>query len=175
MIIAMAGLPGTGKSAIAGRLREELRAVVLDKDRVRAALFAPEHIEYSTEQDDFCMEVMLQTAAYLLGKDRERHIILDGRTLSRQYQVARLDAFTAEHGVPLKIIQCVCSDEVARRRLERDAAEGAHLAGNRDFSLYLAVKARFEPIREPRLLVDTDNDLDTCVARSLVYLGASQA
>ncbi len=170
MIIAMAGLPGTGKSAIASRLRTELPAVVLDKDRIRAALFPPGHIEYSMEQDDFCMEIMLTTAAYLLGKDRGQHVILDGRTFSRQYQTVTLDMFAARHNVPLKIVECVCSDEVARQRLTQDVADGMHLAGNRDFSLYLAIKARYEPIREPKLVVNTENDLDACVAQSLGYL-----
>lgn len=170
MIVAMAGLPGTGKSAIASRLRQELPAAVLDKDRIRAALFAPEQIEYSTAQDDFCLEIMLTTAAYLLTRDRAQHVILDGRTFSRQYQIARLDRFAAEHNVLLKIIQCVCSDEVARQRLTQDVADGTHLAGNRDFSLYLTIKAHFEPIREPKLVVDTDNDLTTCVAQCLAYL-----
>jgi len=171
----MAGLPATGKSAIAARLREELPAAVLDKDCVRAALFAPEHIEYSTEQDDFCQEIMLATAAYLLRKDRGRHIILDGRTFSRQYQIRKLDELAAEHNVPLKIVECVCSDEVARRRLARDVAAGTHPAGNRDFSLYLAIKARYEPIREPKLVVNTENDLDTCVQQCLAYLRENEA
>jgi adenylylsulfate kinase len=170
MIIAMAGLPGTGKSAIAARLRQELPAAVLDKDRIRAALFAPEHIEYSTEQDDFCMEIMLTTAAYLLGKGRGQHVILDGRTFSRQYQIVALDRFAAGHDVPLKIVECVCSDEVARQRLAQDVADGMHPAGNRDFSLYLAIKARYEPIREPKLVVNTENDLDTCVGQCLAHL-----
>jgi predicted kinase len=41
MLIAMAGLPGSGKSTLATCLEPRLGAVVLDKDRVRAALFPP--------------------------------------------------------------------------------------------------------------------------------------
>ncbi len=172
MIIAMAGLPGTGKSTLAARLGQELLAAVLDKDRIRAALFGPEHIEYSTQQDDFCQEIMLATAGYLLRQDRNRHVILDGRTFSRRYQLDRLAEFAAQHDVALKIVQCVCSDEVARLRLARDLDAGTHPAGNRDFSLYTAIKAHFEPIREPKLVVNTENDLDSCVAQALVYLRA---
>ena len=39
VLIAMAGLPGCGKTALAQRLAERLKAVVLDKDTIRAALF----------------------------------------------------------------------------------------------------------------------------------------
>ena len=113
---------------------------------------------------------MLETTAYLLNTDRRLPVILDGRTFSRQYQIAGLDGFARVHDIPLKIIQCVCSDQVARQRLARDVAGGTHLAGNRNFDLYLAVKARFEAICEPKLVVNTENDLDSCVAQVLDYL-----
>lgn len=170
MIIAMAGLPGTGKSAIASRLRTELPAVVLDKDHIRAALFSPEHIEYSTEQDDFCMAIMFETAAYLLRKNTKLHVILDGRTFSRRYQIVQLQRFAEQIGIPLVIVECVCREETARERIERDQAQAAHPAGNRDFSLYLGIKARFEPIAEPKLTLNTDAELDRCVVQCLEYL-----
>jgi len=64
----------------------------------------------------------------------------------------------------------VCSDETARRRLERDVATTSHLASNRDYALYLSLKARFEPIEELRLVVDTDQDARTCLALALSYV-----
>ena len=55
MLIAMAGLPATGKSQIAERLSTELGAVVLSKDTVRPKLFPPPVLDYSREVDDICM------------------------------------------------------------------------------------------------------------------------
>jgi predicted kinase len=69
MIVIMAGLPGTGKSTVARSLAQRLPAAVLDKDIIRAALFSAAHVEYSSEQDDFCQEIMVQTASYLLGEE----------------------------------------------------------------------------------------------------------
>ena len=69
MIILMAGLPGTGKSTLARELAHRTDGAVLGKDEVRAALFAPEDIEYSVAQDDFVMDIMLQAATYLLNKN----------------------------------------------------------------------------------------------------------
>src|SRR5258708_1848329 len=66
MIVIMAGLPGTGKSTLARALSQCLPAAVLDKDSIRASLFQPAYVEYSRLQDDFCQEIMLQTAGYLL-------------------------------------------------------------------------------------------------------------
>ena len=167
MLIAMAGLPGTGKSTLARRLAQELPAVLLDKDAVRAALFPPSEIEYSTLQDDLCVDIMLQVAGYLLAKNPLKHVILDGRTFSRRYQVETVRAFAQNQGVACTFIECICSDETVRQRLERDVAEGLHPAANRDYEMYLSVKARAEPILGPKLVIDTDQDLVSAVQRCL--------
>jgi predicted kinase len=159
MLIAMAGLPGTGKSTLAQHLADACAGIVLNKDHIRAALFPIAQIEYSTSQDDFCMSIMFQVASYMLRNDPSLHIILDGRTFSRKYQVDALDQFAEEIKKPLHIIECICSDETAQKRLEEREAMGAkHLAGDRDYHLYLTIKAHFEPIREPKLVVNTDED-----------------
>ena len=173
MFIVMAGLPGAGKSTFARALAEALHAFVLDKDRVRAALFSPDAIEYATTQDDFCVDVMLQTAAYLLRSDPHRRVILDGRTFSRRYQIDAVLQATARLQTPLKLIHCVCRDETALTRLAQDRASGDHPATNRDAQLYHAVKARFEPLTIPHLVVDTDNPFDTCLSACLHFLNES--
>jgi predicted kinase len=170
MLIAMAGLPGTGKSTLACHLAVALHAVVLDKDRIRAAIFVPDEVEYSSGQDDFCMRVMLLAAEYIFCRDRDRYVIMDGRTFSRAYQLDACAAFTSRLKVSFRIIECTCSDETARARLEHDVLERSHLATNRDYDLYRAVKARFEPILYPKLVVDTEHGLDSCVRQCLDYL-----
>lgn len=156
----MAGLPGTGKSALSRALAAELGGTVLDKDEIRAALFPPSDIEYTTEQDDFCMGIMLKVAGYLFRKDSSRRIFFDGRTFSRTYQLDRATGFAEALGQPWRILECVCSEETARKRLADDPA---HPAANRNFELYLKVKARFEEISLPKTIIDTDQPLALCV------------
>jgi predicted kinase len=163
MLILMAGLPGSGKSALSRALAAELGGTVLDKDAIRAALFSPADIEYSTEQDDFCMGIMLKVAGYLFRKDASRRVLLDGRTFSRAYQLARATGFAEALGQPWRILKCVCSEDTARRRLAEDTG---HVAGNRDFELYLRVKARFEEITLPKTVIDTDQAIEACVQRA---------
>ncbi len=175
MLIVMAGLPGTGKSTLARLLADSLGAggvgvTILDKDVVRAALFCPSEIEYSTRQDDFCVDVILQAAEYILRKDSHKHVILDGRTFSRCYQVDAVRAFASKLGVPCALIECVCSDETVHQRLERDVAERRHPATNRNYEMYLSVKARAEPIEGPKLVVNTEDELEQCVQRGLEYV-----
>ncbi len=170
MLIAMAGLPATGKSTIARALAVRLDAVLLDKDEIRAALFAPQDIEYSRPQDDFCMGILYQVAAYLLRKEPSRRIIVDGRPFSKRYQIERLTAFAAEIAAPLKLVECTVSDEDARRRLEAQS-HGEHLAANRNFSMYLGMKQQAEPIEQPRLVLDTSAlDLAASVERAAAYI-----
>jgi adenylylsulfate kinase len=172
MLIAMAGLPGTGKSTVASRLAADLGAAVLSKDAVRAALFPPPALDYSAAQDDLCMAAIYRATAHILRTYPRQAVILDGRTFLRAYQVRDLLALAAPLNEAPVVIECVCDDAVARARLERDLAEGLHPARNRTFELYLALKKRSEPLSLPRLVLDTGAvPPDECVARGLRYIG----
>lgn len=166
----MAGLPGTGKTKLARELAARTGGRVLNKDEIRHALFLPEEIEYSSRQDDFCVQVMLETAAYLLRQAPQRFIFLDGRPFSRRYQIENVITAADSVHQPWRLLECVCSEETAKRRLRQDASTGEHLAGNRDFELYLAVKARFEAITQPKTVIDTGQPLAACGEKALAAL-----
>lgn len=160
MLILMAGLPGTGKSTLSRALASKLGGTVIDKDQIRAALFSPPDIEYCAKQDDFCMAVMLKIAGYLFRKNPARIIFLDGRTFSHTYQLKRATGFAEAISQPWRILECICSEETVRQRLSHDPT---HIAANRNFDLYLKVKARFEEISFPKTVIDTDQPLEACI------------
>jgi predicted kinase len=162
MIILMAGLPGTGKSTLAHALAMRTGGCVLGKDEIRAAIFSEQDIEFSTVQDDFVMELMLQSALLLLQRNPARKIFLDGRTFSQRYQIERVLNVANELDQPWRIIECVCSDGSARRRLEEER-DPAHPAKNRSYALYREVKARFEAIDHTKTVIDTDQPLEFCL------------
>jgi len=170
MIVIMAGLPATGKSTLARALAQRLAGAVLDKDEIRAALFQPAHVEYSPAQDDFCQEIMLQTAAYLLAKDAGLHVLLDGRTFSRRYQRERAIEFCLQVGTTWATLECVCAEQTALGRLAEAVAQHTHPAANRTPELYRQIREAWEPIDGPKLVIDTDANLDACVDRALRYL-----
>jgi predicted kinase len=152
-IIAFAGLPGTGKTTLARRIADQLGATLLNKDEIRAALFAPTDIEYSDRQNDFCMEVIYQLARYHLTHHPERIIIIDGRTFSRKHQLDAL--IEALRSIPhqLYVVHCRCSLEIVEARIIRD--QDRHLARDRNPALLNRVAASFEEITMPHLAVDT--------------------
>jgi predicted kinase len=169
MIVLMAGLPGTGKTTLSRELAARTGGRVLSKDEFRHSLFAANEIEYSSRQDDFCMNLMLQTAGYLLNQDPKRMLFLDGRPFSRRYQIENVLAAAASLHQPWRILECICPETIIRDRFA-DATSPAHPAENRGFQLYLEVKSRFEAIALPKVVIDTAPPLEAGVAIALAAL-----
>lgn len=167
----MAGLPGTGKSALAARLAAQIGGVVLSKDVVRAALFPAPVLDYSAGQDEIAMSAVYNAAVNLLARNSARPVFLDGRTFSKPGQLDDPIALAEELGVTLRVIECVCSDDVACARIAADHSAGTHLAGNRTPELYTRAKALRVPLEVPRLALDTGAlQIEECVARAIEYL-----
>ena len=151
--VLFAGLPGTGKSFLAKALAERLDAAILDKDRVRAALFPGPLTDYSPQQDQLCMRAMLQAATYLTEQRRASYVFFDGRTFSTEVQRQEVILAAAQAGALWRILHVQCSDEVAEARLSR--VDAAHPAKNRDPALYRTIRGRFEALRQPAMVIDT--------------------
>lgn len=178
MMIAMAGLPGVGKTTLATALADHLNAIVLNKDEVRATHFGP-RVEYTLEQDDFCVDLMYRTTAWLVRKDPSSIVLLDGCTYTRAYQAETLRETAARLGQDLFVIECDCDPELAIARLNDDLAAGRHPAANRTPELYWEFRAAAEPITEPKLLVDTtrpvEASVEDCVRHLTVPTGVALA
>ena len=159
--VILAGLPGTGKSTLARAVAARLGGAILDKDKVREALFPGHLTDYTREQDDLCVRAMLDAAGYLTEKKRAEWIFIDGRTFSNHVQIDEVIGAAERAGAHWRIVHVTCSDEVAEARLSRADAENP--AKNRDVALYRRVKAGFEAIVYPKLDVDTTEGVEKVV------------
>ena len=168
----MAGLPGTGKTALAEALVSRLGGIVLSKDKVRAALFPSGAINYSSDQNDFCISVILMAAQRIAARGDVPFVFFDGRTFSRVRHVEEVVQAAAEATADYRILHLFCPDELALERIRQ--SPGEHLAGNRNAGLYWEVKSRFEPIMLPKLNVDTSRPLEECVEQCVAYLKQAQ-
>jgi predicted kinase len=166
--VIFAGLPGTGKSSLARALAERLGAAILDKDRVRGALFPDALTDYSAAQDQLCIRAMLAAAAYLTERRRVKYVFFDGRTFSTQGQIEDVLLPAERSGARWRILHVTCADAVAEERLARN--DPGHPAKNRDPALYHSIKQHFEPILRPKLEVDTTLGLDGVLATAEGYL-----
>ena len=174
MLILMVGLPGTGKTTLSRALIGRYGGFAIDKDLIRPALFGPTQIAYTVEQDDFCQQVMLETAVWLLERNPKLRVFLDGRPFSREYQRASVRDAAEKIGTPLAIIECIANDETALARIRADLKSGTHLAANRTEELYFEKKHDFErePLQGPRLTISSDRALEESVAAANDYLKA---
>lgn len=155
MLIVMAGLPATGKTSLAAAIARASAGVVLSKDEIRAAAFPPQVLDYSSAQDDLCMEMLYGAARYTCRTFPGTPVIVDGRTFTRRANVDRVIAVAEDIGARVRFVECVCDDATARRRLEESARGGTHVAANRDWSLYARLRSRAEPLQVERVTVDT--------------------
>jgi len=172
MFVIMAGLPGTGKTALSEALAKRLGGVVLSKDKVRAALFPPGAITYSGGQNDFCMSVVLMAAQRIAAEHSVPFIFLDGRTFSRTLHVKQVVQAAGLVSAAYSILHLHCPESLALKRIKRDRER--HPAKNRDPLLYFLVKSYFEPITLPKLEVDTSLILEECVEQCAAYLISPQ-
>ena len=166
--VILAGLPGTGKTALAKALAERMDGVVLSKDEVRAALFPRRAITYSSGQDDFCMSVVLMAAQRIAADHTVPFVFLDGRTFSHNHHVRQVVRAAGSIGAGLSVLHLYCPESLALERIKKD--QGKHSAKNRDPLLYFLVKSYFEPITLPKLDVDTSRPVEECVAKCIEYL-----
>jgi predicted kinase len=168
--VLFAGLPGTGKSTLARAIAKRLGAAVLDKDRVRGALFPGALTDYTAQQDELCMRAMLEAAAYLTELERAEYIFFDGRTFSRQAQIEDVLLAAARAGACWRVVHVKCADAVAEERLAR--RDPGHPAQNRDAALHRRIKHQFEPIAQAKLEVDTTSGTDALLTVVEEYITA---
>jgi len=167
MIVLMAGLPASGKSTLCRELTARVSGTVLDKDKLRSALFGERDIEYSIAQDDLCVSILLEAAAFILEKDPSRVVFLDGRPFSHGYQIETVSKVATALKQEWRILECVCIEETARKRLSEHQALREHPAADRNYELYKRVKQQFEEIKLPKVIIDTDQALEACIGLGL--------
>lgn len=151
-LVALAGLPGTGKSALAKQLAAALGAPVFDKDVLRRELFGALP-SYTAEQNDAAVRKCHEAAREAFAGGAS-DVILDGRTYSRREQVEALRSFAREVGAVLVLVEVRCEAEVAKRRIEADRQRGTHLAPDRSSELYERLARLAEPL-EAGLVLDS--------------------
>lgn len=168
MLIVMMGLPATGKTTIAQELAAATGAIIVNKDRVREAMFPASVLDYSPEQNDLCMEAVYEATGYILRKWPEKSVIIDGRTYSKRRHVKRLLEIAQRLRVVPQCLECVSAEEVIRQRFGKMTG---HPAKDRTFEMYRNLRAKAEPLEIPRLTIDTGRlNLAEAAARCLAYL-----
>lgn len=149
MLIIVCGLPGCGKSTLALALSAKLDAAHISSDIIRKKML--EDRTYSEQEKYRVYERMVFEAEALLRTGKT--VVCDATFYRRRTRNQMLDA-ARRAGKKVLIVECVLDEQTIEERMEMRKA-GNKSESEADFSVYLKVKALFEPIEEEHLVVDT--------------------
>ena len=150
-LVAVSGLPGTGKSYFSQRLSERLPFVILESDALRRVLF-PVPV-YSRQESFRLFKAVYQLIERLL-KDGVS-VILDATNLTegnREY----LYSVAERLGVKLILVRVEAPPEVVRQRL---AGRGGESLSQADWAVYEKLALTVEAIKRRHYAVDTSGDI----------------
>ena len=161
-LLQMAGLPGSGKSALGRLIATRTGAVLLDKDVLKTAALDAGAGDSLAGQ--IAYESFFALAAHLLGQDLS--VVLDSPSFYDTIP-AKGAAIAAERMVPYYFIECLCPD---RDELGRRLRERTRLRSNPGEE---ALDAPAETIAPPGayLRIDTTQPIERCLELALDYLG----
>lgn len=139
MLVGIVGLPGAGKSTLAGRLAREFALRRVCRDAVRAAMFPDCRWSPTEKRAAFRATLLAAEVNLALGCST----VLDGMTLAREREREKAAALARAGGATWVLLWLDLPATLARARI---AAGGAgHPAGDRAPDLVDAVAERFEP------------------------------
>ncbi|MEZ4708482.1 MAG: AAA family ATPase [Caldilineaceae bacterium] len=150
ILIAICGLPGSGKSSIAQVVAQRLSAVHLNSDRIRRELFVTR--TYSAEESQIVYQTLFQRAAAALTTGRDA--VLDATFIKAAHRQPIFELARAT-GARLHLVYVTCTPAVTEARLAARAGD----VSEADVEVYRLLATQFEPIIEPHIHIDNSADL----------------
>jgi predicted kinase len=172
VVVAVGGLPGTGKSTVADRLSFELGCPVIEADRTRKHLHGVSASTplasgawqgaYSTETTERVYGELVRRASVVLDSDRA--VVLDASFRSPELR-ALAKSLAEQHDVAFLFVECVAPPDLCRERLaRRDRAITASDAGPAEYDVLAAKYVAPLELGDACLRVDTVQSPDRAVA-----------
>lgn len=137
VVIALAGLPGAGKSTLARALCERFALSLVDRDALRAAMFAD--CRYSEAEKLAAEHAVKQAVAQ--NCSAKRNSLIDGMTFARRSVREEFAAEVSECDARFVVLWLDCPAAIAR---ERVACDDTHAAADRVPGLVDRIAGQFE-------------------------------
>ncbi|MDI6727125.1 MAG: AAA family ATPase, partial [Smithellaceae bacterium] len=184
-LVLMTGLMGTGKSVLARALAERLGAPVIQSDALRKEMLLLDRSTrredpygqgiYTDSMTDLTYAEALRQAESIL-KDGNP-VVIDASFKKQSYREAAMD-LAIKQGAGFFVLECSCSEEVIRERLERRSRETGEPSDGR-WELLASQKRDFEEIRglspASHLVVDTRGEMEEYLPRILRFVQGIEA
>lgn len=165
MLIIICGLPGSGKSSLARKLKAKLPAAYLNSDIVRKQIFRKP--QYTPEEKKRVYDEIVNLAEKMLLK--KKNVIVDATFYTRKYR--QLMVRTArDAGSKYCILLCTLPEEMTKARLER-REKSERAVSDANYGIYLKLKEKFEPIEGDFLEIDCSLPMRKQVETAAGYIG----
>lgn len=177
-LIIIRGLSGTGKSMLAGAIKETLGGVSLSSDAIRKELGGvkpSEHIGAAYGEGIYSPEFTEKTYAELIKRSAEllssgRNVVADA-TFSKARHLKKMLAAAKEACAHAFIIECRAKDETIRERLAKRASAGDERGeSDADWEIYKRQKDKFEEVDVERLAVEAERQLSESVVSAIEFI-----
>ncbi|MGE5625929.1 MAG: AAA family ATPase [Bacillota bacterium] len=135
-VVALVGLPGSGKTSLTGPLVARHGFSLIDRDAIRTKLFPD--CAFTQAEKQAANQAVLEALRVNCAAGRES--LLDGMTFGRRSEREVVGAIASRHGFRFIALWLDCPVEVAVRRVTTQP----HAAADRSPALVREVAARFE-------------------------------
>lgn len=156
IVIALMGLPGSGKTRVAKSLRERVPLALVSRDAIRAAMFDP--CEHNDLEKHAAHEAAMLSIEHCLTLGRS--CVIDGMTFSRNADVERVRTMARRAGAHFMPVFFDCPVEVAQERIRKDVRTTNNVHRSGEEELVAKVAERFEQPPEDAIVIDGTLDTD---------------
>ena len=140
IVVALIGLPGSGKSVVARALADQLGLRRVCRDTIRHAMFPVCSYSFAEKRAAFRAVMLALEINCLLGEST----VIDGVTFSRRRDLVRVDSVIRHYGFTPIPIYLDCPPGVAHGRIASEIEHNQHVARDRTPDLVYEVQARFD-------------------------------
>jgi len=166
MILIVTGLPATGKSYFAKHTAKEIGAVHLNTDIIRKEINKQGQYDKESKQlvYDHLLESMIKHA------QNKEHVIIDG-TFHKKEVRERFAREARKYTREVYFVEMRATEKTVKERLksEREYSEA-------DFKVYKKIKSTYEQLKEPHLVLWTDeSDVNELIGKLNTYLNDQRA
>lgn len=164
-LVALAGLPGAGKTTLATWLGAETGFVVASRDVIRKAMFP--QCQFTLKEKEAAFDALKSSIAIMLSM--RISVVTDGICFSSARELQEILDVARGVEVPATIIHCDCPVEVAKLRVERDRRNDSSVPADRNAEMVQKTFDRFDPLPTTAERVDMTGSISV-VRREVVRL-----